>query len=669
MTSSDPTFAEVIDRPGRHPYYCIPHGGPGGFGMSGVIRAQPRPSGLGIFNLSKDRKMLWVNVLWYGLDTVTGVHFHYGAPGVNGPVAIGLTSHVAGNMIMARLDVSITPGLVDSLMQGKVYINVHTTAHPGGEIRGQVWRPGGLGFDGWATGMQEVPPVATNGKGLASARLNYSLDTLWVNVLFDRLSGPVTGAHFHHAMPGANGPVAINLTPLVQGKWIRGFVTGATLTPMVISQFLKGEMYLNIHTTAHAPGEIRSQMYRVAREGFCFQLCGAQEVPPVATQGTGVGAVSLDRYDENLCYLIGVTNLSDTLSAAHIHYGLTSTNGPVLFNLTPYFVNGVARGAWHSTSSPPFTPAMGARVENDSTYVNVHTANFPGGEIRGQITKHGLPCPRPSVCGPVMNPHVTRVAPTSARLNWDALLAADAYEIRGRTSNSGNYVYLNIPNGNTSFKDVFGLQDGRTYVWQIRAFCTGGADTSVWTALDTFTTGCQMPDSAWTGPVSSTGVRFNWTKVFSSVGYQIQGRVSGASNWSTLDIPGGNTTSKDVFGLSSGTTYEWHMRAACSVSPFYKSGWTAIQTFTTGGSRLAGALSALLIYPNPMQLSSVISFSNPEAASWRLILRDVSGQTVQTRPDITDEQITLERGELPAGLYLLELHGPGQVLRGKVLME
>lgn len=31
------SFSLEFDRPGRYPYYCIPHGGPGGFGMSGVV--------------------------------------------------------------------------------------------------------------------------------------------------------------------------------------------------------------------------------------------------------------------------------------------------------------------------------------------------------------------------------------------------------------------------------------------------------------------------------------------------------------------------------------------------------------------------------------------------------------------------------------------------------
>lgn len=42
MTSSVPVFKVVILYPGLHRFYCIPHGGPGGAGMSGTITANPK---------------------------------------------------------------------------------------------------------------------------------------------------------------------------------------------------------------------------------------------------------------------------------------------------------------------------------------------------------------------------------------------------------------------------------------------------------------------------------------------------------------------------------------------------------------------------------------------------------------------------------------------------
>jgi hypothetical protein len=66
----------------------------------------------------------------------TAAHFHAPAdPGKNAGVVIPIgnkpTSPAKGNA-------TLTDGQASDLMAGRMYINVHTAAHPGGEIRGQV---------------------------------------------------------------------------------------------------------------------------------------------------------------------------------------------------------------------------------------------------------------------------------------------------------------------------------------------------------------------------------------------------------------------------------------------------------------------------------------------------------------------------------------------------
>lgn len=63
----------------------------------------------------------------------TAVHFHTAAAGVNGPVAFGLPlgSPVAGTW-------NLTAPQYASLVADSIYLNVHSTTFPGGEIRGQM---------------------------------------------------------------------------------------------------------------------------------------------------------------------------------------------------------------------------------------------------------------------------------------------------------------------------------------------------------------------------------------------------------------------------------------------------------------------------------------------------------------------------------------------------
>jgi hypothetical protein len=90
-----------------------------------------------------------------GLSAITGAHLHSGAAGVNGPIRIALYPGPGSNFSTtpsARFDGQFYEGsfeasdvtgisfsdLVAGMRAGTVYGNVHTSAFPGGEIRGQV---------------------------------------------------------------------------------------------------------------------------------------------------------------------------------------------------------------------------------------------------------------------------------------------------------------------------------------------------------------------------------------------------------------------------------------------------------------------------------------------------------------------------------------------------
>ena len=67
----------------------------------------------------------------------TAAHIHEGAPGKNGPVIIPLTSTGGGGW-MVPAGTKITNAQHESYKAGNWYVNVHSAAHPGGEIRAQL---------------------------------------------------------------------------------------------------------------------------------------------------------------------------------------------------------------------------------------------------------------------------------------------------------------------------------------------------------------------------------------------------------------------------------------------------------------------------------------------------------------------------------------------------
>src|SRR6185436_3088969 len=114
-------------------------------------------------------------------------------------------------------------------------------------------------------------------------------------------------------------------------------------------------------------------------------LTSGQEVPPNSGSGFGNATVTFDATREHLIVTITVANLGSPINNFHIHEAPAGTNGPVvvdLIGLGGQFVNGTMTGTF----------AVGAAVAQrmlqnpNNFYVNVHTQQFPGGAVRGQLS-------------------------------------------------------------------------------------------------------------------------------------------------------------------------------------------------------------------------------------------------------------------------------------------
>jgi hypothetical protein len=69
--------------------------------------------------------------------TGTASHIHQGAAGANGPVIVPFDK-TGDNTFQSRPDAKLTDAQYDAYKAGNLYVNVHSAAHPGGEIRGQI---------------------------------------------------------------------------------------------------------------------------------------------------------------------------------------------------------------------------------------------------------------------------------------------------------------------------------------------------------------------------------------------------------------------------------------------------------------------------------------------------------------------------------------------------
>lgn len=109
-------------------------------------------------------------------------------------------------------------------------------------------------------GGNEVPAIQTTGSGTAGVTLDTTTRTIAWDVRFQGLSGPVSAAHFHGpASATQNAPVVVPIAKAGDAPPLRG---SATLTEQQMADLIAGRWYINIHTAAHPPGEIRGQVTR-----------------------------------------------------------------------------------------------------------------------------------------------------------------------------------------------------------------------------------------------------------------------------------------------------------------------------------------------------------------------------------------------------------------------
>ena len=331
--------------------------------------AQENPSvttqaaGVGVFTFDLDTGAVTGSVSTFGLTGVVA-HIHVGASGVNGPIIIPLTQGPA-NVWTAPAGATLNESQLASLRAGDLYVNVHSAANPGGEIRAQIGR---VVFFATMQGAQETPPVTTTASGTGRFLFDPDTRTLSGSVATSNITGTV--AHVHTGAVGVAGPVTI---PMTGGPtWT---LPPTVLTDAQVADLLGGRMYANVHTTANPGGEIRGQLYQPVRTAM---MIGASEVPPVTSTATGTCWVSVNPFT-----LAVAGRIESTLTAsvaAHVHRGAPTVAGPVVIPMTS-----PSPGTWVIASGATISDELLARFMEGNLYCNVHTAANPGGEIRGQL--------------------------------------------------------------------------------------------------------------------------------------------------------------------------------------------------------------------------------------------------------------------------------------------
>ena len=123
-------------------------------------------------------------------------------------------------------------------------------------------------------------------------------------------------------------------------------------------------------------------------------LTGMEEVPPVNTNSTGIAL--FDLLNNHLNFKVNVTML-ENIKSAHIHVGEFGQKGEIIVSLlnssSPINIHNGTLVKGQLTATDLVGSLKGKTINdlvklfnNTKTYLNIHTKQYPNGEIRGQIT-------------------------------------------------------------------------------------------------------------------------------------------------------------------------------------------------------------------------------------------------------------------------------------------
>ena len=319
---------------------------------------------------------------------MSNAHFHEAPAGENGDVVRGIFDDFEGNTAFGLWTPSdaepLTDELIQTLLLGGLYLNVHTPSFGSGEIRGQVYPTTGWGFHAALNTDQITGDVESDGSGTGAFTLTDA--GLLFRVTVDGLTGDITNAHFHRAPAGEDGGVVRGIMADFAGNTASGVWTpddDEPLTDELIRDLFAGNLYVNIHTEAHSGGEIRGQVVPRVGAELAAHLTPEQQFGGVVSDGSGTAALSLT--DDGLAFRVTVTGLTGDIANAHFHHADIGVNGSVVRGIADDFVGNTATGLWTPLDDEPLTEELISALLQGEIYINVHTADFGGGEIRGQV--------------------------------------------------------------------------------------------------------------------------------------------------------------------------------------------------------------------------------------------------------------------------------------------
>jgi hypothetical protein len=181
----------------------------------------------------------------------------------------------------------------------------------------------------------------------------------------------------------------------------------------------------------------------------------------------------------------------------------------------------------------------------------------------------------------------------------------------------------------------------------------------------------------WTAVGVNGEVTLNWNnyegyeyfdyEIFRGTDYMQMASVrtitSDAHSWTDPNIPSGRVYYQ-VAAMKSSPCFPTKFKS----DPVFESAMSNIDDNGATGVYNPYMTENLLVYPNPFNESTILTFNNPSGYPYTLYMTDLSGKVIRIVGNINTSSYILKKGDIKEGMYFIELRGP-TVYRGKIVLE
>lgn len=253
-------------------------------------------------------------------------------------------------------------------------------------------------------GANEVPtpggPAVGDKDGFARAFVKIQGNQVSFGLKWRGISAPTAG-HIHAGAAGVNGPVSVGFFGQALASSLRAGVGTVTVDDPAILKSLKKnprQFYANLHNADFPGGAVRGQFQKTKPfdvesvlalgETLEADADGAQEIQapggPLVGDPDGEAKWQIRPTPHQVKYSVTWSGIAAP-SLGHIHQAQAGANGPVvvdIFGALPASFSGAA-GAVQAVDRALL---KGLKTNPADFYTNIHTAEFPGGAVRGQLS-------------------------------------------------------------------------------------------------------------------------------------------------------------------------------------------------------------------------------------------------------------------------------------------